>query len=70
VSKVTRYIVFKSSRDASIWHVIHTESYLVTKFGTSEKVSGTSIMNLELEPPEKFSEPPKSATDTPTFNHT
>jgi hypothetical protein len=48
---------------------IHSESYLLTEIGTSEKVSGTSRMNPELEPPEKFSEPLKSATDTPTFNH-
>jgi hypothetical protein len=32
---------------------------------------GESFRNLqELEPPEKFSEPPRSATDTPTYNHT
>jgi hypothetical protein len=31
---------------------------------------GTSKMNPELEPPEKFSEPPKSVTNTPTFIHT
>jgi hypothetical protein len=49
---------------------IHIESYLITEFGTSEKVSRTSRMNPKLEPPEKFSEPPKSLTYTATFNHT
>jgi hypothetical protein len=30
-----------------------------------------SFWNIqELEPPEKSSEPPRSATDTPTNNHT
>jgi hypothetical protein len=27
-------------------------------------------MKPELEPPKKFSEPPRFATDTPTFNQT
>jgi hypothetical protein len=49
---------------------IHTDCYLLTEFGTSEKVSGTFMMNPELEPLEKFSEPLESLTDTPTFNHT